>query len=122
MANARTTIRNAYATAALQRAKSADGVEIMLAHEGDGGVPLWALMDAPDMSVDYSDGAAQEYTVRTFRVPLQTGFSGALSEADEITYGGVVFVVVSPWTWEDYESTAVIRAGAKVTRRSAMRS
>lgn len=125
MANALQTIRNAYATGELARCKGVDGLQISLDHQADGGTALWAR--TPDGSMQPVDdgNTVEEFEVRQLIIPRQTGFTGLISEGDEITISTTglsissnVYQVTSVDS-EKHDAIYTANVVRKVTRRSA---
>jgi hypothetical protein len=127
-----TTIRDALAKGELKRCQRADGFQISLSHQGGTGTTLWARgvggLNAPEVSVNSPEesGGVEEFEFRAFRIPRQTGFTGTISENDEITVSttGLYFssrvYVVDRWDIEGGGAVYVVYAYRKITRRSAV--
>jgi len=124
VANALTTIRNAFATGELARCKGVDGFQISLSHQSGSGTTLYARSEDSSVQAVDDGGVLNEYEVRQLRIPRQTGFTGAISEGDEITVSTTgldissnVYLVTS-WDTEHHGAVYVVTVARKVTRRS----
>lgn len=120
MASERATLRDAYAAAELARARAADGVQVSYSHQGGDAVTLWARLSDAEVGTRDDDGILFEGEVRRFRIPRQTGFSGAVSENDEITWDGRTYLVVRGWRAERYDAVYVVTAAHGQVRRAQL--
>ena len=90
----RTTIQTKLAAATLKKAQKADGDSITLSHQGATGVSLTATIGPAQMNPVDTLGNAIDGELRSFEIPLQTNFSGALSPHDIVTWNALTYVVV----------------------------
>lgn len=106
-------IRDGRAAAALAVCQAV-GVVIELVHEGSTVSGLAALPngEARDDDRDATAGKAFGTTVeRTFRLPRQDGFTGAVRPGDVVVYpaGGATKYVVRSWDCDAYEAVYRLR-------------
>ncbi len=120
MASERDSLRDTYAAAELARARAADGVQISYSHQGASPVTLWARVSDADVGAAGKEGCLLEGESRRFRVPRQTGFSGAVSENDEITWDGRTYVVTRGWRTERHDAVYVLTAVHGQVRRAKL--
>ena len=120
MASEREGLRDTCAAAELARAKAADGVQISYSHQGVGPVTLWARVSDADVGTAGGEGCLLEGESRRFRIPRQTGFSGAVSENDEIAWEGRTYVVVRDWRTERHDAIYVVTAIHGQVRRAEL--
>lgn len=120
MASERETLRDIYAAAELARAMAADGVQISYSHQGADPVGLWARVSSAETGAAGEAGCLLEGEARRFSIPLQTGFSGGVSENDEITWEGRAYVVVRGWRTERHDAVYVVTAVHGSIRRARL--
>ncbi len=120
MASEREGLREACAAAELARAKAADGVQISYSHQGASPVTLWARVSDADVGAAEEKGCLLEGESRRFRIPRQAGFSGAVSENDEITWDERTYVVVRGWRTERHDAIYVVTAIHGQVRRAEL--
>ena len=98
------------ASAELRKARRGDGVQVGYSHQGGGATTLWARVSDQLVEHEDEDGVLLEGEVRRFRIPLQTGFTGAVSENDEIAWNAKTFVALRGWRTESHDGVYVITA------------
>ncbi len=120
MASERDSLRDTYATAELARARAADGVQISYSHQGTSPVTLWTRVSDADVGTPEAEGCLLEGESRRFRIPRQTGFSGAVSENDEIAWDGRTYVATRGWRTERHDAVYVVTAIHGQVRRAEL--
>ena len=106
MASKRGVIQTKLASAGLKIAQKADGDSITYSHEGATGATLTASIGGAVLNPRDDFGNVIDGELRTFGIPLQTNFAGAVSLGDEITWNSLLYVV---------SSCSVDKWGAKYT-------
>lgn len=123
MATKVTTIRDAIAKGQLKKAQKV-GIQISLSHQGASGTTLWAMSDPSSVTMHKDQGTVNEYEMRVFAIPRQTGFTGSISENDEITVSttgldiSANVYVVDHWDIESYGAVYQVAAWRGTIRRA----
>lgn len=117
MASKRATLQTKLAAAELKVAQKFDGVEVSYSHQGGEAATLWARPGNPEINAAMDNGMTIEGETREFIIPRQTGFSGGVSEGDEIAWGSDTYVVFA-WAAAKWDSAYAVRAYKREHRRA----
>jgi hypothetical protein len=101
----------------LKLAQKYDGATVTLSHQGATGTSLEARIGEAVINPVTPAGVVVQGEARTFLLPLQTGFAGAISEGDEIIWESRVYVVKS-WQPDRFGAVYTVQGLYQEVRRA----
>jgi len=117
VASKRSTLQTKLAYVGLKLAQKYDGATVTYSHQGATGASLDARIGEAVVNPLTPAGVVVQGEARTFLIPLQTNFAGAISENDEITWESRVYVV-KHWQPDRFGAVYTVTALYQEVRRA----